>query len=567
MPASRILVALPALAAALAPAPALAQRAAETEPNDTAAQAQAVAAGTHVEANLVAGEQDWYAFTLAAPAQMHARTSGNFNTSPSVDTFVAIYDAAGATRLAWDDNSDGQHSDCGVTLPAGSYTVLVVGKLATTTGPYGFDLIALPALPITVAEGAEPNNSPGSGGTPTPFTPGDTLGGELTTTTDADWWSFTLTTRSVVQAVCMDDGGVPQLDNTLVGFFNNSPGNTTAFGTTSFISTSHRAFNLAHQGMLAPGNYAIQVSSATSTAAGTAPWNYVKTGKYALRTRAIAMPGLNVVGETPEPNNNAAAAPILTLGDSAAGNTTGSADGDWYGFVANGGTTIAAMCETPGAGGVAGTTLRLYNADGVVVTTAGGTSTTHARLITTLAVGGIYYLEVAGAVLASTGNYVLNTGSTDALFVPSTFTQQPASTNACPGSNGNRPIMASASGERPALGSNYVLRVERALANTLVVPVFGFSNTVANGTLPLPFDLTALGAPGCFVRVDPAITFGLVTDANGLAFLDLAFPANPALRGTTFYGQSLCFDPFVTGNTLQLTVSNDSRIVVGDRTF
>ncbi|MFN9705939.1 MAG: hypothetical protein ACK595_14100, partial [Planctomycetota bacterium] len=215
----------------------------------------------------------------------------------------------------------------------------------------------------------------------------------------------------------------------------------------------------------------------------------------------------------------------------------------------------------------AGTTLRLYNADGVLVTTAGGSSTTHARLITTLAVGGIYYLEVAGAVLASTGNYILITGSTDAMFVPSSFTQQPASTNACPGSNGNRPIMASASGERPALGSNYVLRVERALANTIVVPMFGLSNTVANGNLPLPFDLTVLGAPGCFLRVDPAITFGLVTDAGGFAFLDLAFPANPALRGATFFGQALCFDPAVAGNTLQLTVSNDSRIVVGDRTF
>jgi hypothetical protein len=558
---------IPTLATAMLGAPLFAQRAAEVEPNDTVAQAQTVALGTHVEANLAAGEQDWFAFTLAAPTQVHARTSGNFAVSPSVDTYVAIYDAAGANRLAWDDNSDGNHSDCGVTLPAGAYTVLVMGKATTTTGAYGMDLIALPALPINVNEGAEPNNNPGSGGTPTPFTPGDTIAGELTTTADVDWWSFTLGTRSIVQAVCMDDGGAPQLDNTRLAFFQGSALSWSTFGTASFILTSHRAFNLAHPGMLAPGSYAIEVSSATSTAAGTAPWNYTKTGKYALRTRAIPMPGLNVITETPEPNSTPATAAFLTLGDSATGNATGSLDGDWYGFVVGPGTTVAAMCETPAAGGVAGTTLRLYNADGVLVTTAGGQSTTHARLITTLAVGGIYYLEVAGAVLASTGNYVLNTGSADAMFVPSSFTQQPASTNACPGSNGNRPIMASASGERPALGSNFVLRVERALANTIVVPVFGFSNTLANGAVPLPFDLTALGAPGCFIRVDPAISFGLVTDAAGLAFLDLAFPADPAVRGTTFYGQALCFDPSLAGNTLQLTVSNDSRIVVGDRTF
>ena len=558
---------LPIAAAALLHAPTLAQRTAEVEPNDTAATAQGVATGTHVDATLGAGEQDWFVFALAAPAQVHARTSGNFNVNPSVDTFVAIYDAAGATRLAWDDNSDGSHSDCGVTLPAGTYTVLVAGKLATTAGPYGFDLIALPVVPITTSEGAEPNNNPNSSGTPTPFTPGDTIGGELTTTTDADWWSFTLTQRSIVQAVCMDDGGVPQLDNTRLAFFADNGGSWTAFGTASFITTSHRAFNLAHTGMLAPGNYAIEVSSATSTAAGTAPWNYVKTGKYALRTRAIALPGASVIPEAAEPNNSAATAAFLSLGDDATGNTTGSGDGDWYGFAVGSGITIAAMCEAAASSGVAGTTLRLYDSNGVAIATGSGSSTTHGRLVTTIAVGGIYYLEVAGAVLASSGNYVLHTGFVDAMFVPSTFNQQPASTNACLGSNGNRPILQSASGEKPALGSNYVMRVERALANTIVVPMVGFSNTLAYGSLPLPFDLTALGAPGCFVRVDPAVTFGLFTDGAGNAFLDLAFPATPSARGTTFFLQALCFDPFLAGNTLQLTVSNDSKVVVGDRTF
>lgn len=567
MRTSRHVAVLPALTVALLHAPALAQRVPEVEPNDAVAAAQSLTPGVHVEANLAAGEQDWFSFTLAATTQVHARTSGNFAVNPSVDTYVAIYDAAGATRLAWDDNSDGSHSDCGVTLPPGAYTVLVMGKATTTTGAYGMDLIALPALPINGNEGPEPNNNPGSGGAPTPFTPGDTVAGELTTAADVDWWSFTLTTRSIVQAACMDDGGVPQLDNTRLAFFQGAGLSWTAFGTASFILTSHRAFNLAHPGMLAPGSYAIEVSSATSTAAGTAPWNYTKAGKYALRTRAIPLPGLNVVAEGAEPNNTAATAAFLTLGDDAAGNTTGSLDGDWYGFAVGGGTTIGAMCEAAAGGGVAGTTLRLYDSNGVSVATASGSSTTHGRLIYTVPTTGIYYLEVAGAVLASQGNYVLHTGSVDAMFVPSSFAQQPASTNACPGSNTLRPILQSASGEKPALGSNYVLRLERALANTLAVVAVGFSNTLANGAVPLPFDLAALGAPGCFLRVDPAITFGLVTDPAGLAFLDFVLPGQPSLRGATLFQQALCFDPLVPGNTLQLTVSNDSKIVCGDRTF
>jgi hypothetical protein len=556
----------PVVAAAFA-ASLPAQRIPETEPNDTVAQAQGVTAGYHVDATLVAGEQDWFTFVLAAPTQVHVRTSGNFAVNPSVDTFVAIYDAAGAVRLAWNDNADGNHSDCGVTLPAGTYTALVMGKLATTAGAYGLDLIALPVEPIDVNEGPEPNNSPAGSGVPTPFTPGDTLAGELTTATDADWWSFTLTTRSIVQAVCMDDGGVPQLDNTRLAFFADNSGAWTTFGTASSLTTSHRAFTLAHTGMLAPGNYAIEVSSATTTAAGTAPWNYVKTGKYALRTRAITLPGTSVVAEAAEPNNSAATAAFLTLGDDAAGNTTGSGDGDWYGFAAGAGTTIGAMCEAAASGGVAGTTLRLYDSNGVSVATASGSSTTHGRLVFTVPTTGLYYLEVAGAVLASTGNYVLRTGFTDAMFVASTFSQQPASTNACPGSNTLRPILQSASGEKPALGSNYVLRVERALANTIVVPMIGFSNTVASGAIPLPFDLTALGAPGCFLRVDPAITLGLLSDAAGLAFFDLSLPPLLSARGTTIFLQALCFDPFLAGNTLQLTVSNDSKAVIGDRTF
>lgn len=559
--------ALAPIAAAAFAASLTAQRISEAEPNDTVAQAQGVTAGYHVDATLVAGEQDWFTFALAAPAQVHVRTSGNFAVNPSVDTYVAIYDAGGATRLAWDDNSDGSHSDCGVTLPAGTYTALVVGKLATTAGSYGLDLIELPVEPIDVNEGPEPNNSPLSAGVPTPFTLGDTLAGDLAATTDADWWSFTLATRAIVQAVCMDDGGVPQLDNTRLAFFNGAGGAWTTFGTASFITTSHRAFTLAHTGMLAPGNYAIEVSSATSTAVGTAPWNYVKTGKYALRTRVIAMPGTNVVAESAEPNNNAAAAAFLALGDDATGNTTGSADGDWYGFAAGAGTTIGAMCEAAATGGVAGTTLRLYDSNGVTLATGSGSSTTHGRLIYTVPTSGLYYLEVAGAVLASTGNYILHTGASDALYVASTFAQQPASTNACPGSNTLRPILASASGEKPALGSNYVLRVERVLANTIVVPMIGFSNTVASGAIPLPFDLAALGAPGCFLRVDPAITLGLLSDAAGLAFFDIALPPLLSARGTTFYMQALCFDPFVAGNTLQVTVSNDSKVVVGDRTF
>jgi hypothetical protein len=546
----------------------LAQRVAEIEPNDTPAQAQALTAGMHVTANLVAGEQDWFQFTLAAAGQVHVRTSGNFNVNPAVDTWVGIYDAAAAVRLAFDDNSDGTHSDCGVTLAAGSYTALVMGKLATTTGDYGLDFVVLPLEPIDASEAAEPNGNPSGGGAPSPLNLGDTVDGELSVSTDVDWWAFTLTAPAIVQAVCHDDGGVPQLDQTRLQFYQEtSPGIWTPIGTVGQNAASHRAFNLAHVGMLAAGNYAIEVSSATATAAGTAPWNYTKTGRYALRTRRIDLPGTVTVAEAPEPNNTPLSAAPMTLGDDAAGNISGSNEGDWYAVVLGGPTTIGAMCETGPAPGCTGTTLRLYDSNGTVIATASGGALTHGRLITTAREAGVYYLEVAGAVVASSGNYVLNTGGVDAMFVPSSVTVQPPSVNACPGSNGLRPNLGNASGEKPFLGSTYVLRLSNAVANTIVVGMVGLSDTVAGGSLPLPFDLGPLGAPGCFVRVDPLITPGFLADANGVAVIDFPLVPNLAARGLAVFVQCLCFDPFLAGNTLQLTVSNDLRLIAGDRSF
>ncbi len=77
-----------------------------------------------------------------------ALRSENFAVSSTVDTCVLIYDAAGTTRLAWNDNQRGSHSDAGVTLQPGTYTVLVMGKTGTVAGDYGLDVFAYPAAVV-----------------------------------------------------------------------------------------------------------------------------------------------------------------------------------------------------------------------------------------------------------------------------------------------------------------------------------------------------------------------------------------------------------------------------------
>jgi len=544
-----------------------AQRLPEIEPNNTVAQAQVLVAGTQVTANLAAGEQDWYQFTLSGAAEIHLRTSGNFGVNPSVDTGVFLFDATGANRLAWNDNAPGTMSDCGVNLPGGTYTVMVVGKLATTTGDYGLDFVVLPAAVIQTNEGPEPNSGLVPGGVPTPITLGDTVAGFLSSTTDADWYSFTLANRSIVQAICYDDGAAPQLDNTLLSLFQETaPGIYTAIGTTSTLATSHRAFNLAHPQTLAAGTYAIQVSAGTA-AAGVAPFNYTQTGNYAIRTRLIAMSGAAMLPEGAEPNNTPATAPFFPLGETLTGNCSGSNEEDWWAFAVSGPTTIAAMSDNGTPTPITDTTIKLYDSTGTFVTSASsGGPGSHGKLVFTINEAGVYYIAVAGGVFAATGDYVLYTGSCDPTFVASGLSTTPPSTNACPGSNALRPALTAASTESPQLGSTFVVRLQNTLPNAIAAPFFGFSRNLAySGSLPLPFDMTPVGAPNCFLRVDPLIMNVIVTDAAGVGYLDIVLPATPSARGFTFFMQSMQLD--APNNALGISMSNDVRIVVGDRGF
>jgi hypothetical protein len=547
-----------------------AQRLPELEPNNSAPQAQALVAGTHLVANLAAGEQDWFSFTLAAPAEVHLRTSGNFSVNPSVDTAVFLFDAAGATRLAWNDNAAGTLSDCGANLPAGSYLVQVLGKLGTTAGDYGLDFVVLPAAVVQTTEGAEPNGDPGLGGVPTPITLGDTVTGELSSSTDTDWFTFSVAGRSLVQAICYDDGGVPQLDSTQLQFFQEvSAGVYTAFGTASSLTTSHRAFNLAHPQTLVAGNYAIQVAAGTA-AAGTAPFTYTKAGKYGLRTRLVDMSSPWAVPEGAEPNNTVFAAPFFSLGDMLSGNCSGQNEEDWWAFVASAPTTVVAMADNAGASPITDTSVKLYDANGTALSTASsGGPNSHGRLVFTVPQAGIYYLAVAGGLFAATGDYQVYTGFCDAMFLASAFNTQPPSTNACPGSNGVRPALGVTSTESPQLGSTFVIRLSNTLPNAIAVPFFGFSRVSSTGGIPLPFDLSPLEVDPfhkCMVRVDPMITTLLITDGAGIGFIDYALPPVLGLRGLPIFVQSMQLDAAMP-NAYGVSMSNDARILVGDRGF
>jgi hypothetical protein len=555
-------------------APLLAQKVTEVEPNDTPATAMPITAGMHIVASYSSvTDEDWYSFTLATPGQAHLHTvaTGTLSLGTSRDNRIAIYDATGTTRLAWNDGAVGVMADCGVTLPAGSYTARVALKTGTA-GAYDLDFYVLNGRPIDVTEGAEPN---GDTGTPTPFTLGQTIEGQIAAglPQDEDYWSFTLANRGIAIGATWDDGGIPQLDNVALRFYSGIPGAWTALGTGDATNTaSHRVTTLTHPGMLSAGTYAIAVRPGT-VAAGTAPWDYTKTGKYSLRTGLIDLPDYNLSVEGPEPNNGIVTpAGVLGLGDAVTGNSTGSLDEDWYLFAVGGPTTIGAMAEGIGATPLAGSTLRLWDATGTTnLASASGSATSHGRLVFTIERAGIYYLAIQGPTTVVTGDYKLHLGGCTPLYVTASVRVEPASTNACIGSNGLRPLCGYMSGETPAFGSTFITRLERAYPSSFAVGMVGLSNTTAFGSIPLPYFLDFGGLDSqsqptsCYVRVDPVVMIALLTDASGNGEYGFTFNYVPSALGFKVYQQMLCFDPPL--NSMSLSCSNDSSYVLGDRPF
>jgi hypothetical protein len=136
-------------------APLLAQQFPEIEPNGTPATAQVIAPGTQCNAGLVAAEEDWFTFTT--PGGYHLITTAG-GESASTDTTMALYDAAGTTPLAYNDDAVSLVSALNLELPAGTYTLRIKGFSTSTAGNYTLDVSQPIAKPYTGNE-VEPNDT------------------------------------------------------------------------------------------------------------------------------------------------------------------------------------------------------------------------------------------------------------------------------------------------------------------------------------------------------------------------------------------------------------------------
>jgi hypothetical protein len=87
----------------------------------------------------------------------------------------------------------------------------------------------------------------------------------------------------------------------------------------------------------------------------------------------------------------------------------------------------------------------------------------------------------------------------------------------------------------PELGSTLSFQLANVPGGRLALLCVGLSRTSSGGT-SLPYHLGPLGAPGCYVRVDPLTTRSGVTNASGQLQLNSVY-GHPSLRGLHVYAQ------------------------------
>lgn len=109
--------------------------------------------------------------------------------------------------------------------------------------------------------------------------------------------------------------------------------------------------------------------------------------------------------------------------------------------------------------------------------------------------------------------------------------------NGCDGSLGRSGLSYSGA---PVLGTTMTVTVDTLPVDTAVL-MNGFNNQ-ASAFGPLPFDVGPLGAPGCFLRVDPVLN-GFLVGTGGSASWSLQIPNWTILMGLPLFQQAVVFDP------------------------
>jgi len=542
-----------------------AQRGPEVEPNDTSAQAQVVALGVQLDAALTAGDQDWFQFTTTGG---HVRLFAH--GSVELDTVFELRDANGTTILAVDDDSSGYFSAIACNLAAGTYQLRVIGWSPTTAGAYQLEFGQMGTIAATGAE-SEPNDSLAQANV---VAGGATIDASLGSATDQDWYRLTLTAPRTGIWFLIGEGAAPWVSNHRYELRDAAGAllaPTSSLGSNAGNSSAQE-LRTSQIRCWPAGTYHLVVKHAP------APSGYgllVPQGNYRLQLTTMPMGQGAPVAEA-EPNNSVATATPMALGGRASGaitNDAGADPNDVYGpFVFNEASVLQYQTMQGTSGALLDSTVRLLDADGdlLATSTVGNTLTTtsHARgTVSFFVAPQTCYVEVRspGGSAAQAGSYFFEIGAGPAPYGLASYSLGDVNT-LCVGSNALRPTLSVDSpGERPVLGTNFSRTVGSLPPFAPFFLVEGLSDEFANGFIPLPFDLTALGAPNCAVHVDPLANQLFLGNASGEVVLNSAQANSIVFRGLAIYEQVIVLD--MGANALGLTASNYARRLLGERSF
>lgn len=116
--------------------------------------------------------------------------------------------------------------------------------------------------------------------------------------------------------------------------------------------------------------------------------------------------------------------------------------------------------------------------------------------------------------------------------------------------------------DTPQIGNTFRVRIAQAAPSSFALLLLGLSDTQWNGT-PLPFDLGAVGAPGCPLLVAGHDLRLLGVAAAGTASLQYSLPNDIYLLNLRFYNQALVLD--AGANALGIAASNGGVGLVGNQ--
>lgn len=518
----------------------------EAEPNNTLGQANALPVGDHMEAAInAAGDVDWYSFTLTAPGHVFA----SVNPGPDgvvLDSVMTLNDSAGNLLAYNDDENRSWLSSLDLDVPAGTYYLMVRGYGAADIGNYSLDVTNGPAgagMP-RLNEAPEPNGPIGTG-TPTVLSPNSVALGNTAGNGDVDWYTFTLPTRAQIRAETGPGLSGAANPDTIMYLWDQTGTNQLAMdddaapGAYSLISIA-----------LPAGTYHLDVQGFGGTNAGS----------YTLMLQTSDLSA--AFAEAPEPNGNpqnSGTPSVFACGNWAEGDLNPGGDDDWWVFGMNTDGFLVldgfGGAITPNGGPIIDSIVRLYDVNSNMISMDDDGGPNFYPRLTAWLPAGLYYLEMRGFGTA-TGSYSMHLScNANAQYV--------VRFGGCPGSGLVVPELYVRPYEVPLAGSTFVAELRAGPANGAALGLLGLSRTLARGTVPLPFDLLPLGAPGCLLEVDPMVLQVLLANSLGEAVWALSMPSQPALLGLVFHQQLMTLD--AGANALGVATSNSGTGIIHRR--